>query len=215
MIKINNICKKYGKSKILDHISFEINPGDCIGIIGSNGSGKTTLVSIISGISKPDAGEIECSKNCKIGYVPQENPLIDDLSAIDNLRIWYKKSRRELKKEIKEGSISKLGIDAYKNKSVSKLSGGMKKRLNIAIALLDNPELIIMDEPSAALDLTGKYQIREYMKYFTETEQKSIIVVSHDLTELSVCNRLYCLKDGKLIPVNPGYTDKDIMDMLA
>ena len=91
----------------------------------------------------------------------------------------------------------------------------MKKRLNIAIALLDNPELIIMDEPSAALDLTGKYQIREYMKYFTETEQKSIIVVSHDLTELSVCNRLYCLKDGKLIPVNPGYTDKDIMDMLA
>ncbi len=225
MIEIKNICKNYKKQTVLDHVSFEINPGDCIGIIGTNGCGKTTLVSIISGIHPADSGEIlsdgvviSGSKRKTMGhisYVPQENPLIEELSAFDNLRLWYKGSKKELQEELTSGSIASLGIDEYKHKTVSKLSGGMKKRLNIAIALLDHPKLLIMDEPSAALDLTGKYQIREYMKEFTRDKNGSILVVSHDLTELEVCNKLYCLKNGHLTKIKSGYRDEDIMNILA
>lgn len=224
MIEVKNICKKYKKHTVLDNVSLEIHSGDCIGIIGANGSGKTTLVSIISGINSADSGEIlsdgtviSGAKRKTLGhisYVPQENPLIEELSAFDNLRLWYKGSKKELKKELTSGSISSLDIDSYKHKTVAKLSGGMKKRLNIAIALLDHPKLLIMDEPSAALDLAGKYQIREYMKEFTRTNNGSILVVSHDLTELAVCNRLYCLKNGQLHPVPDTYKDEDIMEML-
>lgn len=224
MIEIRNFTKKYGKHTVLDNISLKINNGECIGIVGSNGSGKTTLLSIISGLNKANSGEIlydgKIISNSSrmiakyISYVPQENPLINELSAYDNLLLWYKGKKNELKNELDTGILHTLGIDEFTHKTVSKLSGGMKKRLSIGIALLEKPQLLIMDEPSAALDLSAKFQIKEYMKYYTKKENGSILVVSHDHNELSVCDKLYLLKEGKLSLIPSSLTEEELTKLI-
>lgn len=224
MIEIRNIKKNYGRHCVLKDISLNAEPGDCIGIVGANGSGKTTLLSIISGIYRADFGKILIDGNditsspknaySYISYVPQENPLIEELSGLDNLRLWYKGKRKDLDSELKEGILHILGIDEYCNKTVSKMSGGMKKRLSIGIALLEKPSLLIMDEPSAALDISGKYKIKKYMKYYTSELNGSIIVASHDQNELSVCNKLYLLKNGVLNLIPPEMQESELIRIL-
>lgn len=224
MIEIKGICKKYSKHQVLDNVSLSVEPGDCIGILGANGSGKTTLLSIISGICKADCGNIlidgkKISTSSKIAskyisYVPQENPLISELSALDNLRLWYKGSKKELKKELENGILNTLGINEYANKKVSKMSGGMKKRLSIGIALLEKPALLIMDEPSAALDIAGKFDIRNYMNYYTTKLNGSIIVVSHDQNELSICSKLFLLKNSKLQQIDSKLSDEQLVKLI-
>ena len=224
MIEIKDLCKKYGKNPVLNNINLSVQQGDCIGIIGANGSGKTTLLSIICGIIKADSGKIFLdgklldsslkSLNKYISYVPQENPLINELSAIDNLRLWYKGSKKELKIELENGILNVLGINEFANKPVSKMSGGMKKRLSIGISLLQKPSLLVMDEPSAALDISGKFDIRNYMKYYTLKLHSSIIVVSHDQNELSICNKLFLLKNGSLIQINSKMKDEELVKLL-
>lgn len=224
MIEIRNISKTYGRHQILNNISFNINTGECIGIVGANGSGKTTLLSIISGIIKADKGDIladgkvisDSPKRISghISYVPQENPLINELTAMDNLRFWYSGSKKELEHELEDGILSLLGINEFIGKTVSKLSGGMKKRLSIGIALLEKPSLLIMDEPSAALDLTGKYKIKDYMRQYTTKMNGSILVVSHDQNELSVCDKLFLLKDGQLSQIDSNLKDSELINLL-
>lgn len=207
MIKISSVCKKYGKHTILDNISINIHPGECVGIIGANGCGKTTLLSIIAGFLKPESGSISIDNKKLsfssdilrgyISYVPQENPLMEELSALDNLRLWYTGASLNLEEELDHGILKLLGINDFLNKRVSRLSGGMKKRLSIGTALADNPSLLIMDEPSAALDLECKKQIRDYIRDFTHNGG-SVLLVSHDEPELSICDRLFLLKDSSL-----------------
>ena len=211
MIKISSVCKKYGKHTILDNISINIHPGECVGIIGANGSGKTTLLSIIAGFLKPESGSISINDKKLsfssdilrgyISYVPQENPLMEELSALDNLRLWYTGASLNLEEELDHGILKTLGISDFLNKRVSRLSGGMKKRLSIGIALADNPSLLIMDEPSAALDLECKKLIRDYIKSFTRNSG-SVLLVSHDEPELSICDKLFLLKDSSLTEIS-------------
>lgn len=224
MIEIKEVSKKYGRHSVLENISFHIDKGECIGIAGANGSGKTTLLSIISGMIKADKGKIladgkiisDSPKNISkyISYVPQENPLINELTAMDNLRLWYSGNKKELKNELENGSLNFLGINEFASKTVSKMSGGMKKRLSIGIALLEKPELLIMDEPSAALDLAGKYKIKEYMKQYTANMNGSVLVVSHDQNELSICDKLFLLKDGHLKQIDSSLTDSELINLL-
>ena len=211
MIKISSVCKKYGKHTILDNISINIHPGECVGIIGANGSGKTTLLSFIAGFLKPESGSISINDKKLsfssdilrgyISYVPQENPLMEELSALDNLRLWYTGASLNLEEELDHGILKMLGISDFLNKRVSRLSGGMKKRLSIGIALADNPSLLIMDEPSAALDLECKKLIRDYIKSFTRNSG-SVLLVSHDEPELSICDKLFLLKDSSLTEIS-------------
>ncbi len=211
MIKISSVCKKYGKHTILDNISINIHPGECVGIIGANGSGKTTLLSIIAGFLKPESGSISINDKKLsfssdilrgyISYVPQENPLMEELSALDNLRLWYTGASLNLEEELDHGILKMLGISDFLNKRVSRLSGGMKKRLSIGIALADNPSLLIMDELSAALDLECKKLIRDYIKSFTRNSG-SVLLVSHDEPELSICDKLFLLKDSSLTEIS-------------
>lgn len=224
MIEIKEISKSYGKHKILRDISFTINPGDCIGIVGANGTGKTTLLSVISGLNKPDKGEIllngenisASSKKFRenISYVPQENPLISELTAIDNLKLWHNGRKKDLINQLEKGILKELGINEFADKTVSKMSGGMKKRLSIGIALLNNPSLLILDEPSAALDIAAKHDVRKYMHYFTSDLKGAIIVVSHDQNELSICNRLFLLKGGILSEISTHLTDEELVKLL-
>ena len=208
-IEVIHLKKKYSRKgkEILTDISFTAESGQCIGIIGRNGCGKTTLLSCLAGLRLVDGGQFlvdgkNLLENKKIeagliGYVPQNNPLIEDLSVKDNLRLWYSGAVLNQKKELEDGILHMLGIDEFENKKVSQLSGGMKKRLNIGCAMANNPQILIMDEPSASLDIECKQQIRAYVESF---KQKGgiVIMTTHELPEIDICDKVYFMKNGKL-----------------
>lgn len=206
-IQIKDIHKKYGSRPILQGIDLEVESGACVGILGSNGCGKSTLLSILAGIQPADRGEFSIDGNDLfrypkersrlVGYVPQGTPLIEELTAYDNLRLWY--SKQDLKKGLESGVLQMLGIDEFLKMPVSRLSGGMKKRLSIGCAISGRPPILLLDEPMAALDLSCKQNISEYIK--THKAQGGIVLMSsHDTLELELCDQWYILKEGKLTP---------------
>ncbi len=206
-IRVKNIQKSYGKKKVLTGTSFKVKEGECIGILGANGCGKSTLLSVLAGIQSPENGEffyngMDLFKYPKqrrqiVGFVPQGTPLLEELTAKDNLSLWYNKEK--LKTECENGVIKMLGVDEFLNVTVSKMSGGMKKRLSIACAVADKPSVLLLDEPMAALDLSCKQKISDYI---TNHKQNGgiAVLVTHDILEMELCDRLYILKDGALEP---------------
>lgn len=204
-MKIENIKKKYGKRTVLGGVSFSVEKGECIGILGTNGSGKSTLLSILAGIQKSDSGSFlynntELLENTKkrsqiVGYVPQGTPLLDELSALDNLKLWY--THEEMEKSLSSGVLAMLGINDFLKVPVHKMSGGMKKRLAIGCAVAHNPKILLLDEPSAALDLVCKERISNYLLDFKE-QGGTVILATHDVQELPLCDKLYILKNGVL-----------------
>lgn len=207
MIEIKQIQKKYKKKAVLIDINLDVQEGSCVGILGGNGSGKSTLLSILAGVQKADNGSFlwggaDLFKNEKIreeilGYVPQGNPLMEELTAWDNLRLWYEKD--ELKKELDGGVLDMLGIPDFLKVPVRKMSGGMKKRLSIGCSVANHPKLLLLDEPSAALDLICKERIGNYLKDF-KAQGGSIILATHDVQEIELCDVWYILKNGMLEP---------------
>ncbi len=205
-IRIENIRKKYGKKTVLDGVTFSAGSGECIGIVGANGCGKSTLLSILAGVQRADEGDFlydqislfkSKEKRCElVGYVPQGNPLLSELSALDNLRLWYDK--RALKASLDDGMLKRLGIDAFLKIPVCKMSGGMKKRLSIGCGVANSPHILILDEPTAALDLICKEQISEFIM-----EHKNrggiVLLTTHDESELKICDKIYVIKDGRVV----------------
>lgn len=210
MLKIENLSKNYGKHNILNNISLELHKGECIGILGSNGCGKSTLLGIIAGTLAYNQGtitffnEIPHTKDtCAqyVAYVPQENPLFDKLSALDNLRFWYGKNSGQLKEDLTTGLPSLFGITDYLNKRVENMSGGMKKRLSIACSLANHQPIMVLDEPCAALDLPCKEDIHNYIRNYVK-EGNSVIITSHEESDIALCDRLYLIKDGQISETN-------------
>lgn len=220
ILKVENIRKSYGRHKVLKGAGFACRAGQCIGIAGANGSGKSTLLSVIAGIQKPDEGTVtaygvDLQKNKSyisrcIGYVPQENPLIEDLSVMDNLKLWYCDSPWDLKTELESGFLKKLGINEYQKKAVRKLSGGMKKRVSIAIAVHNKPGILLLDEPGASLDLLAKKIIRDYLKWYISTGG-TVIIVTHDNEELDMCDALYVVSEGRLIETDRSLRGEELL----
>ena len=206
-ITIKNISKSYGKKKILNGVSFSADSGKCIGILGSNGSGKSTLLSILAGIQKCDSGSFlyngndlfncEQERSRLVGYVPQGTPLFEELSAKDNLLLWY--SKKELEAKLKSGVLNILGINEMLKTTVSKMSGGMKKRLSIGCAVASHPPILLLDEPMAALDLACK---KDIFAYISKIKQSGgiVLLVTHDILEFKLCDRCYTINDGILSP---------------
>lgn len=221
MITVADITSAYGRKKILRGVSFTAQRGECIGIVGANGCGKSTLLSIMAGTLKPRSGQVlyygrmawSDAKAGRMhgdkqvirsmtGYVPQENPLIPELSVYDNLRLWYP-DKKQLEQELEQGFLSLLGIGEFSLKQVSKLSGGMKKRVSIGIAMAGMPPVLLMDEPSAALDLICKEEIRRYLQVYLE-RKGTVVLTTHEESELALCSRLYIMKDGQLHETDRG-----------
>lgn len=204
-IEIKGIQKKYGHKQVLKNISFSADEGKCIGILGGNGCGKSTLLSILAGVQPSDSGEFLYDGNDLfkfprqrsqlVGYVPQGTPLIEELNARDNLFLWYKKST--MKKELDSGVLKMLGIDEFLKTPVSKMSGGMKKRLSIGCAICNRPPILILDEPMAALDIACKQRIFEYLQKH-KSDGGIVLLATHDMLELSLCDEWYIIKDGVL-----------------
>lgn len=206
-IEIKNIKKKYKAKQVLNGISFSAESGKCIGILGANGCGKSTLLSILAGVQPADSGEFLFDGNnlfkytrqrsVLIGYVPQGTPLIEELSAKDNLLLWY--SKEEMKKELESGVLKMLGIDEFLKVPVSKMSGGMKKRLSIGCAVYNHPPVLLLDEPMAALDLACKQKISEYINRH-KAQGGIVLLATHDVLELNLCDEWYIIKNGNLTP---------------
>lgn len=210
MISIEHISYSYGKKQVLTDASLNVERGTCAVIAGANGCGKSTLLSILAGIRKPSSGKIlydgtDVLKDRKqfsacIGYVPQENPLLPELTVKDNLSIWYSDSKTHLKSSLENGVLAVLNISAFLNVPVRKLSGGIKKRISIGCALAGNPPILILDEPGAALDLVCKEEIKQYLKTYLK-QGGTILLTTHEEAELSLCDKLYVLKHGCLMNV--------------
>ncbi len=132
-----------------------------------------------------------------LGYVPQGDPLMEELTAWDNLRMWY--DRETLKRELSEGALKLLGIDGFLKTPVRRMSGGMKKRLSIGCAVVSHPGILVLDEPSAALDPVCKENIREFLDGYRK-EGGIVLMATHDAQDLELCNVCYVLKEGRLHP---------------
>ena len=223
LISAKNITKRYGKNSILKDINLEVNKGECAVIIGSNGCGKTTLLSILAGSNKPTSGQIiidgnNALANAKvfdrmIGYIPQENPLMEGLSVKDNLKFWYMGTGRSMEADLVNGAPVIFGVNKFLNKKVEQLSGGMKKRLSICAALAKNPPILILDEPGASLDIVCKQEIKEYIKNYMAVGG-TVILASHEDYEIGLATKMYLLNDGVLKEVKVG-THNEVMKGLS
>lgn len=206
-IQIKDVRKNYGKKEVLKGVSFTASSGKCIGILGGNGCGKSTLLSILAGIQTADSGSFLYNgkdlfgyvkqRQELVGYIPQGTPLIEELSALDNLSLWYDKAT--MKKELQDGVLNMLGIKEFLRVPVSKMSGGMKKRLSIGCSVAKRPPVLLLDEPMAALDLDCKQKIFEYIKKHKQ-DGGIALLVTHDVLEMELCDELYILKDGVFCP---------------
>lgn len=201
ILKLKNVSKDINKINILSNANLEVSKGEVIGIIGKNGSGKTTLLKLISGLSYATSGEIyffgEKFKPGFIGNLPQnigiliEVPtFINNLSGFDNL-YYLSKIRNIISKEDIINTIKKVGLDPYDKKQFRAYSLGMKQRLGIAQAIMENPDLILFDEPTNALDDTGVEIFAEIIEEYKK-QGKSFILVSHNKEEITrFCDKVY------------------------
>lgn len=207
-----HISQSYGHRRILADISLHASSGECIGIAGRNGCGKSTLLSILAGVRKPQEGTISCcgyqlvpGKDAAarrdhvtfgsfIGYVPQTNPLLPDLSARDNLKLWAGGTFKE-----DSPAIKALELTDFLDRRTEKLSGGMKRRLAIACALVNHPPVLILDEPASALDLYHRDAIFRYLRDYLE-EGSIVIIATHDPEEMRFCKKLCRLQNSTAIP---------------
>ena len=213
MLSVEHISFSYRKKEVLRDVSFTAKEGDFIGIIGKNGCGKSTLLSVLSGVKRPAGGTVSYGDVSLfsgtahpadlIGYVPQLNPLLPELSVRDNLTLW---KRNTVSTDTDSTSLyQQLGLTDYLRTPVAKLSEGLKKRVSIASVLQNNPKILILDEPSAALDLPCKEVIHEQLRSFA-ANGGIVLFTSHEEAEFSLCTTLYILKDGTLLQA-PGTSD--------
>jgi ABC-2 type transport system ATP-binding protein len=213
MIKVTNLSKDYGTVKALESVSFEVQPGEIVGLLGPNGAGKTTIMKIITGFIKPTGGKVEVGEKDvqkyreeiqqEIGYLPESTPLYSDLSVYEHLE--YAAESHGITGEDKEKSILNVlktcGLEEREHHDISELSKGFKQRVGLAQALIHDPKILILDEPTTGLDPN---QILEIRKLITELgKKKTIILSTHIMQEVeAVCNRVIMIKEGKIVADN-------------
>lgn len=200
VIKLQGISKKFKNKIILDNISLSINKQEIIGITGKSGSGKSILLKIILGYIKQDKGTI--SIKSRIGFSSQENSLYENLTLYQNLNYFAKINNVEKRKEKIKELLDILCLKEYEKYLIKNLSGGTKKRVDIACALLNNPEVLILDEPFVGLDHLLIKQLSDFLLKLKKNGM-TIIMSSHVLEPIeTLCNRILFVKDNKLSNVN-------------
>lgn len=198
LLKVENITKSFGKRKVLTGVNLELQPGTLSGIVGENGSGKSTLLKIIVGELKPNGGDI--SINGKIGYCSQKALLFSQLTVGEHFQYFAAAYGIEKNDLINRQSelMEYFNFEKYKNEKVENLSGGTQQKLNLSIALLHRPDLLILDEPYNGFDWETYLRFWDYTNEL-QKQNCAIVVVTHFLNEKEKFNRVYNLKNGKLI----------------
>lgn len=211
VLKVRNLTKVYGTRAAVDNISFEIYEGEIFGFLGPNGSGKSTTIKCITGLAKPTSGTVSiCGHSVTkdfekaISYVGGiiENPeMYKNFKGIDNLK-YYASLYPNITKEKIEEVVNLVGMQNRINDRVSTYSLGMKQRLGIAQALLHDPKLLILDEPTNGLDPNGILEMRNFLKQLARKKRISILISSHIIAEMElICDTVGIIDNGKLIKV--------------
>jgi ABC-2 type transport system ATP-binding protein len=212
MLELINLTKKYGDYTAVDNITLKVEAGEIFGLLGPNGAGKSTTVSMISTVKAPTSGEIKIDNKCLsknsieakkvMGIVPQDIALYEALSAKDNLEFFgslYGLSRKTVKERTLE-VLELIELMDKKDQPVSEFSGGMKRRVNIGIALMNNPKLLILDEPTVGIDPQSRNHILETVKKLNNEKGMTVIYTSHYMEEVEfLCKRVAIVDHGKLI----------------
>ncbi|MEM1485743.1 ATP-binding cassette domain-containing protein [Oscillospiraceae bacterium PP1C4] len=198
MLELENITKAYGSFRVLEGVNLTCRQGQAICVAGTNAAGKTTLLTIAAALQKQDSGTVTCDG--KIGYVSQDAALMTDLSVRDNLALWY--AANDLPKSGLFSAASTetaLGLRLYEKKRVSAISGGIRKRLAIACALIGEPAYLLMDEPFTALDLQSRTDITQLL-VLLKTQGRGLLFTSHDPSMITaVADCVLLLRDGKIM----------------
>ncbi|MBL1211042.1 ABC transporter ATP-binding protein [Geminocystis sp. GBBB08] len=208
MLTIQNLNKFYGKNKVLNNFNLQINSGEIYGLLGANGAGKTTTINLICGLLTYDSGEIfingeKLSQKSKyiLGVAPQENLLYHQLTCEENLAFFgkiYGLKGWQLKTAIFE-NLKAVNLLAKKDDIVTTLSGGMQRKLNIALALIHHPQLLILDEPTTGLDIESRYEIWQLILRLKQ-QGMTILLTTHLLDEAEkLGDRLGIIKEGKIM----------------
>jgi len=213
-IEVKNISKYYGKQKALDRVSFSINSGEIVGFLGPNGAGKSTMMKIITTYLAPDEGEVivngfntkiaEIAVKKSVGYLPEHNPLYEDMYILEYLAFLagiHKVSKNKILEV-----VELVGLTPEKHKKIKQLSKGYKQRIGLAGALLHNPDVLILDEPTTGLDPNQLIDIRNLIKEIGKT--KTVLFSTHIMQEVeAVCDRVIIINKGKLV------VDSEILEL--
>ena len=209
MIQVSQLCRHYGDFKAVDDVSFEIQPGEVVGLLGHNGAGKTTIMKMITGFLEPTSGsicvdELEVGKHTqaiqkRIGYLPENCPVWPEMTVIDYLE--YQASLHGVSKANQSAAVAKaIRRTALQHKatdSIQTLSRGLRQRVGVAQAILHDPDIIILDEPTNGLDPTQIHQMRELIAELSQSA--TVIISTHILQEVqAVCERVLIMRSGKL-----------------
>ncbi len=210
MIEIKNLVKKFGSSNVLDNITFSVKKGEVLGFLGPNGAGKTTTMKIITSFWRPSGGQVEIDgvdvskeplkTKAKIGYLPEMVPLYDDMLVYEYLRFIAQirgLNKDETKKRIKEVAKT-CGIKEIMRQPIDELSKGYRQRVGIAQAVIHNPDVLILDEPTTGLDPNQIVEIRDLIKKIGQ--EKTVIFSTHILGEVSAtCDRVIIINEGRIV----------------
>jgi len=209
-IKIEHVNRSFGKKQVLFDISLDIPYAQILGLLGPSGSGKSTLVKMIAGIDNPTSGQVyvldekmpKLSTMNKIGYMAQSDALYEELTAEENIKFFaslYKLTKSKQKQRITE-VMNLVNLSDHLKKQVKQYSGGMKRRLSLAIALVHEPPILILDEPTVGIDPVLRKSIWEEL-YKLKNNGTTIIVTTHVMDEADKCNTLGMIRDGRLIAI--------------
>ena len=202
ILSVSDVCKSYGKFQVLKSVNIQCKAGEICGVLGANGAGKTTLFKIILGLVKPESGLVTLkSEGVKpIGGIIEKPALYEYLNAYDNLNLFCKIQGLKITREAIQNRLLQVGLPINRKDCVQNYSMGMKQRLGIAIALLNNPKCLVLDEPFSGLDPLGISALRKLIIDLAEKEQLAIVISSHIIEELSkICNTMYVMKHGEII----------------
>lgn len=208
MLEVRKICKSYGKKQVLQDLSFAIQPGEVYGLLGPNGAGKTTTISILCGLLQADRGSVtmngqnaSSSTRSLIGVAPQENIFYKSLTCEENLRFFgqlYGLSNQVCRKQA-QYCLELVGLGDRAKSIADSLSGGMQRRLSMAIALVHQPQLVVLDEPTTGLDIEARYEVWELIRKL-RSQDTAILLTTHMLDEAErLCQRIGIIKQGSLL----------------
>lgn len=209
-IDISGLSKNYGNQKALDSVSFSIKNGEVVGLLGPNGAGKSTLMKSVTGAILPDSGEIKVDEfsvlnqpietKRRIGFLPENNPLYYEMYVREYLK--FVGDIRNEKKERIEEVIQKVGLTPESHKKIGQLSKGYKQRVGLAQAILSNPDILILDEPTNGLDPNQILEIREVIREIGKS--KTVILSTHIMQEVeALCSRVILLNKGNIVSDSP------------
>lgn len=208
MITVERVNKSYGNNQVLNEVSFSLAPGETMVLLGPNGAGKTSLLNMLAVVSQPDSGSIiingvDAVKHPDqvrpgIGYVPQDIALFEELSVKDNLFFWLRSSDGQARESVNE-VVEVFGLSSFYKKEVGNLSGGMKRRVNIAVAMLNRPSFLVMDEPMVGVDIEQSSYITERLKKLAQAGTTMIISSHYAAQLLPLADRFLILRQGSSV----------------